>query len=64
MATKPIPEPAEPDPKKPPTGWAGSYRTCGGCGDFLGNEKFCKKCSPHRFPSNVSMSALPKVEAK
>lgn len=43
-----------PDPARPPVGWAGSYRSCGGCGDFLptGVER-CPKCAPARVLPNV-----------
>ena len=41
------------EPQAAPPGWKGTYRSCGGCGAFLGNEDRCPKCAP--------ASALPNV---
>ncbi len=41
------------DPEKAPPGWQGSYRSCGVCGKFLGNETRCPKCAPEVVPGNV-----------
>lgn len=39
------------DPKRPPPGWKGTFNSCGGCGDFLGNSERCPKCAPVAAPN-------------
>ncbi len=48
----------QPNPKGPPIGWIGAYSTCGGCGEFIGNENRCMHCAP------IQVSYPPKMMAK
>jgi len=42
------------DPTQPPIGWKGTFSSCGGCGDFLGNADRCPQCAPPVDPNIVN----------